>query len=228
MKYQQIISKIKSSYNPKNIAGMKRFGINVENAYGIPMPELRKLGKQIGKDHESAKQLWNSKIHDARILASIIEQPEMITERQMDSWVKEFDSWDLCDQCCMNLFSETEFANKKAFEWIKSKETFIKRAGFVIMAVLSVHNKDMADKDFQKFLPFIKKESTDERNFVRKAVNWALRQIGKRNMVLNQEAVKLSKELMKSDSKSARWIGSDAYRELTNPKTVARIKNKKR
>ncbi|MBU0952385.1 MAG: DNA alkylation repair protein [Elusimicrobia bacterium] len=228
MNYQQIISKIKSLYNPKNIAGMKRFGINVKNAYGVPIPELRKIGRLVKKDHEIAKQLWNSGIHEARILASIVDDPKQITSKQMDDWVKEFNSWDICDQCCMNLFSETEIGYNKAIDWAKRKEEFEKRAGFALMAVIAVHNKKLPDKELIKFFPIIKRESTDERNFVRKAVNWALRQIGKRNMALNREAVKLSKELKDSQNKSACWIGTDAYRELTNPKVVERIKNKKR
>lgn len=228
MNYKEIIAKIKSFYNPKNIAGMARFGINVENAYGTPIPELRKLGRQVKKDHETAKQLWASGIHDARILASIVDDPKQVTPKQMDEWVKGFNSWDLCDQCCSNLFGETEFAYQKAVEWSKRKEEFVKRAGFTLMAVVAVHDKHLKDKGFEKLLPIIKRESTDERNFVRKAVNWALRQIGKRNIELNKKAAAVALELKNSENKTARWIGMDAYRELTDPKVVARIKNKRK
>jgi len=228
MNYKEIIAKIKSFHNPKNIAGMARFGINVKNAYGVPMPELRKLGRMIKKDHQTAKQLWASGIHEARVLAGIIDDPKQVTPKQMEEWVKEFDSWDLCDQCCMNLFGETGFALDKVVEWPKRKEEFVKRAGFAIMAVIAVHNKQLKDSDFDKLFPIIKRESTDERNFVRKAVNWALRQIGKRNMELNKKAAALALELKNSKSKSARWIGTDAYRELTDPKILKRIKDKGR
>jgi 3-methyladenine DNA glycosylase AlkD len=139
-----------------------------------------------------------------------------VTERQMERWVKDFDSWDVCDQVCSNLFDQTEFAHKKVLDWSKREEEFAKRAGFVLMAALAVHDKEAGDKDFLKFLPIIKREALDERNFVKKAVNWALRQIGKRNLLLNQMAVKMAKEIQGIDSKSAKWIASDAIRELTS------------
>jgi 3-methyladenine DNA glycosylase AlkD len=139
-----------------------------------------------------------------------------VTEKQMESWVKDFDSWDICDQCCSNLFDKTKFAHKKAIEWSKRREEFVKRAGFVLMATLAVHDKEAGDKEFLKFLPIIIREATDDRNFVKKAVNWALRQIGKRNSALNKIAIQTAKEIQKIDSKSAKWIASDAIRELTS------------
>lgn len=211
-----ILKKLKSLSNPKAVAGMARFGINPENTYGISIPNLRKMAKQIGKDHMLANQLWASGTHEARILAGMIDDPEVVTEKQIEQWVKEFDSWDVCDQVCMNLFEDTPFASKKAVAWSKRKEEFIKRAGFVIMARLAVSNKKADDKQFEKFLPIIKRESADNRNFVKKAVNWALRQIGKRNINLNKEAIKTAKEIQKIDSRAARWIASDALRELTS------------
>jgi 3-methyladenine DNA glycosylase AlkD len=197
MTYQDIIKLLKSHSNPKNVAGMARFGINSKNTLGISMPFLRNLGKKIGKDHNLALKLWQSKIHEAMILAVLIDDPKLVTEKQMDSWVKDFDSWDVCDQACLNLFDKTEFAWDKVIEWSKRKEEFVKRAGFALMAVLAVHDKKAKDEQFIKLFPIIKRESTDERNFVKKAVNWALRQIGKRNANLNKQALKIAEEILK-------------------------------
>jgi 3-methyladenine DNA glycosylase AlkD len=195
---------------------MARFGINPSNTYGVSIPQLRAIAKRVGKNHGLAQELWASGIHEARILAGIIDDPRMVTEKQLDRWVREFDSWDVCDQCCSNLFGETEFAYKKAFEWSSKEGEFVKRAGFVMMAVLAVHDKNAKDEEFMKFLPIIKIKSDDERNFVKKAVNWALRQIGKRNFDLNVAAIKTAKEIQEIDSKSAKWIAADAVRELTS------------
>ncbi len=217
MEYEEILIKLKSLSNPDAVAGMARFGINPKNTYGVSIPVLRKMAKQIGKNHLLAQQLWtSSSIHEARILAGMIDVPEKVTETQLERWVKDFDSWDVCDQCCSNLFDKTKVAHKKALEWSKRREAFVKRAGFVLMATLAVHDKEADNRKFMRFLPVIKREATDERNFVKKAVNWALRQIGKRNSALNKIAIQKAKEIQKIDSKSAKWIASDALRELTS------------
>lgn len=224
MQYNEVLKKLKSLSNPKALEGMARFDINTKNiTYGASMPELRKLAKDIGKNHNLAQQLWKSKIHEARIIAGLIDISEEVTEEQMEKWVKDFDSWDICDQVCMNLFVKTRFAYKKAEEWGFRKEEFVKRAAFALMASLAVHDKKAKDEAFLKFLPIIKRESLDERNFVRKAVNWALRQIGKRNKNLNKEAIKVSKEIQKINSKTAKWIASDAIRELTSKNIQKRL-----
>jgi len=217
MEYKEVINKLRSLSNPKNVEGMTRFGINPENTFGISIPDLRKLAKQIGKDHNLALQLWKSGYHEARILAGMIDVPELVTEAQMDSWIKDFNSWDLCDQVCMNLFGNTIFAFEKAIEWTKLKPEFEKRAGFALMAVLAWHDKKEDDKKFLKFLPYIKSAATDERNYVKKAVNWALRQIGKRSLSLREQSKKLAEDIIRSypNSKSAKWIARDAIRELT-------------
>lgn len=216
MQVEEILTKLRSMSDPKAVEGMARFGINPKNTYGVSIPTLRAMAEVIGRDHALALQLWSSGIHEARILTSMIDSPELITEEQMERWVRDFDSWDVCDQCCSNLFDRTEFAYQKAVEWSKRKEEFVKRAGFVLMAALAVHDKKAKDEEFVRFLPLIKGESTDDRNFVKKAVNWALRQIGKRNAVLNKEAIKTAKEIQKIDSKTAKWVASDALRELTS------------
>jgi len=227
MKYNDIIQKIKSLSDPEAVKGMARFGINPENTYGVSVYTLRDMAKEIGKDHALAQQLWASGIHEARLLASFIDEAGMVTEAQMESWVEDFDSWDVCDQCCSNLFDKTKFAHQKAVAWSEREEEFVKRAGFVMMAALAVHDKKATDEDFSKFLPIIKREAGDSRNFVKKAVNWALRQIGKRNHNLNQMAVKTAEEIQQIDSKSARWIAADAIRELTGEKVRNRLNTAK-
>jgi 3-methyladenine DNA glycosylase AlkD/drug/metabolite transporter (DMT)-like permease len=203
MTYSEIIQKLKAKRNPRNIAGMARFGINPKNTLGISLPVLRSMAKSIGTDHALALKLWASGIHEARILASIVEDPARVTETQMDSWVAQFDSWDVCDQCCGNLFNKTRFAYRKTVEWSRRKEEFQKRAGFALMAYLAVHDKNANDAAFERFLPLIVRGARDERNFVKKAVNWALRQIGKRNPHLNRAAIRTASEIAKLDSKSA-------------------------
>jgi len=224
--YAQIIEKLRLLSNPVAVQGMARYGINPKNAFGVSIPALRKLAKETGKNHDLAEQLWNSKIHEARILASMIDIPSEVTERQTEKWVEDFDSWDVCDQVCNNLFRKTEFAENKAIEWSERQEEFVKRAGFVLMACLAVHDKQAEDTQFEKLFPIIKREADDERNYVKKAVNWALRQIGKRNVSLNKKAIALSKEIKKLDSKNAKWIASDALRELTDEKIQSNLMTK--
>jgi len=214
MESVEIIKKLKSMANPKNLEGMARFKVGGKNTLGISIPELRNLAKQIGKNHELALKLWISGIHEAKILASMIDEDDKVSNKQMDSWIKDFDSWDVCDQVCMNLFSKIDVAYEKCIEWSRRKEEFEKRAGFALMACLAWQNKNIKDSDLIKFFPIIKRESTDERNFVKKAVNWALRQIGKRNKNLRKEAIKTADEILKINSKSAKWIAGDALREL--------------
>ncbi len=205
MTIEEIIFELKkhSHSNSKDKQGMARFGINPERALGVRAPVLRLLAKKIGKDHKLASGLWKTKIHEARILASMIDEPEKVTAKQTDQWVKCFNSWDLCDQCCINLFSKLPFAWEKAIDWSKKEEEFERRAGFALMACLAWQNKKANDEKFVKFFPIIKKYANDERNFVKKAVNWALRQIGKRNRTLNKQAINLAKEFAKIDSPCA-------------------------
>ena len=219
MTYFEILKKLKSSGSKKAIEGMARFGIRPKTkVYGVSMADLRIMAKRIEKSHALALRLWNSGVHEAQILASIVDKIEKVTEKQMEQWMKDFDSWDVCDQVCMNLFWRAPFSHRKATEWSGRKNEFEKRAGFALMAVLAWKDKNSSDAKFKKFFPLIKKESIDERNFVKKSVNWALRQIGKRNAKLNELAIKTAKEILKIDSKSARWIARDALKELTKKK----------
>ena len=228
MNYDEILSRLRSLSNPEAVAGMARFGINPKNTYGVSIPNLRKIAAQIGRDHLLAQQLWASGIHEARILAGMIDDPEKVTEYQMEKWAESFDSWDVCDQCCSNLFDKTQFAYEKAAEWSSCKEEFVKRASFALMAALSVHDKKAHDDKFLRFLPLIKRESSDERNYVMKAVNWALRQIGKRNLHLNRSAIAAARDIRKLDSTSARWIATDALRELTSENVQKKLKSRSR
>lgn len=224
MNCNDTLHRMKTLSDPKAVEGMARYGINPQNAYGVSVPNLRQMAKEIGVNHDLAIELWSSDIHEARILASMIADPKLTTEELMESWVKDFDSWDVCDQCCMNLFKRTPFAYRKAIEWSRNEEEFIKRAGFVMMACLAVGDKKAKDRQFEPFFPIIKGEATDDRNFVKKAVNWALRQIGKRNLNLNAAAVKVAREIQQIDSRSARWIASDAIRELTSEAVQSRLR----
>ena len=213
---EYVIDEIKRRSSPKAVAGMARFGIQTTTAIGVSIPQLRYLAKKVGTDHELAQKLWKTGIHEARILASMIDDPTKVSEAQMEEWATDFDSWDVVDGCCGNLFDKTQFANRKANEWSARKEEFTKRAGFVLMAELAVHNKEASNKTFLDFLPLIIREASDERNFVKKAVNWALRQIGKRNTALNAAAIKTCAKIRDLDSGSAKWVAADALRELTS------------
>jgi len=226
MTYPQILQTLKSHYKPENIAGMARFGIVAKKAYGVPAPELRKLAKQIRKDHDLAQRLWASGIHDARLLAALIDDPKQVTEQQMESWVVDFDNWAICDGVCLHLFDRTPFAHRKAIEWSARAEEFVKRAGFALMAVLAVHDKRAADAAFERFLPIIERAFDDDRNFVKKAVNWAVRQIGKRNSALNSKAIAAADRLRKHDTRAARWIAADALRELRSEAVQKRLRAK--
>jgi len=223
---KDIIQQLKNHSNTNAKEGMARYGISIDNALGVSIPVLRKIAKTIGKNHQLAVELWTTNIHEAQILAGMIDNPILVTEIQMDSWANDFDSWDLCDQTCNNLFCYTKFAYKKALSWPKSKKEFIRRAGFVLMAVLAVHDKNLKDDDFLPFFSLIKKYSLDEKNFVKKAVNWALRQIGKRNSNLNLAALKTAKEISNLDSKIAKWIANDAIRELMSSSVQKKLQEK--
>ena len=221
-----IIKRLKSLSNPEAVKGMAKYGINLEKNLGVSIPHLRQIAREIGRNHKLALNLWATGIHDARILAGMIGEPDKVSEKQIEQWICEFDSWDVCDEVCMNLFEKLPLAYKKAVEWSSRNEEFVKRAGFTLMARLAVSDKKAEDEKFIELFPCIKKESADSRNYVKKAVNWALRQIGKRNLNLNKMAVKVGEEIYSLDSKSARWIASDALRELKSEKVLRRLIDK--
>lgn len=209
--------------DPTQLAGMARFGIVTDRALGISVTDLRTLARTLGRDHRLAAGLWRSGIHEARILASIVDEPSRVTEAQMERWVAAFDSWDLCDQVCGNLFDRTPFAFTKALEWSGRDPEFTKRAGFALMAWAAVHRKDVPDRTFESFLGPIRDQATDDRIYVKKAVSWALRQIGKRSPGLHRKAVTTAHAIARIDAPSARWTARDALRELESPAVLERL-----
>jgi len=219
----EVLEQLKAKAKPENLAGMARYGIVTENRFGVSIPELRKMAKDTGKNHALALGLWRTGNSEAMILASIIAEPEKLTDAQMEECVKDVNSWDVCDQVCNNLFSRSPLAWKKVVDWSKREETFVKRAAFSMLSSLAVHDKKAPDKQFIEFLGVIKCEASDDRNFVKKAVNWALRNIGKRNINLNKAAINVAKELRQSGSKESRWIGSNALKELESSAVQQRL-----
>jgi len=210
----EVILLLKEKSNPIHLAGMKRFGIENSMALGIPIPELRKLARVIKRDHPLALALWETSFHEARILATMVADPASVTEEQFDKWVSGFNSWDICDQTCGNLLDRTPFAIDKAIAYSAREEEFVKRAGFVLMAEYAIHNKAANDAVFIDFFQIIEREACDNRNFVKKAVNWALRQIGKRNELLRLYAIETAHRILMKDCKAARWVASNALNEL--------------
>ncbi|OOQ60103.1 DNA alkylation repair protein [Mucilaginibacter pedocola] len=211
---QHIINLLKARANAKYLAGMQRFGIDDQYALGVRIPEVRKIAKAYKKNHQLALQLWATGIHEARIMASMVDDPAQVTAQQIDEWTAQFYSWDLCDQVCGNLFDRTPFAVAKAFEFSAREEEYVKRTGFVLMAEYAIHHKKATNEELMQFFPIMEREAWDGRNFVKKAVNWALRQIGKRNAFLRAEAIATAHRILQQDSKAAKWIANDALREL--------------
>jgi 3-methyladenine DNA glycosylase AlkD len=224
---QDILRELESRGDPANVAGMARYGIRSAKAFGVGAPVVRAMAKAIGTDRALASALWKTGALEARILAALIDDPARVTRAQMERWVLQFDNWALCDGACANLFDRTPFAVEQAAAWAIRPEEFVKRAGFVLMATLAVHDKAAPDAIFVRFLSLVEREADDPRNFVKKAVNWALRQIGKRNMTLHGEAVDACRRLIARPASAARWVGRDALRELTGEKTVARIRRRR-
>jgi 3-methyladenine DNA glycosylase AlkD len=221
-----VISELQLLGNPLVVAEAGRVGITAQNQLGVPMPAVRNLAKPIGKDHALAAELWASGVFEARVVATLIDDPKQVTVAQMEAWAQDFDNWALVDQTCGNLFDRTPYAYDKAIKWTERSEEFIKRAGFTLMAYLAVHDKKASNMQFTPFFPLMLREATDERNFVKKAINWALRGIGKRNMVLNQLAIQTALDIQMLDSKPARWIAADALRELRSEAVQSRLLNK--
>ena len=221
---EDILKKLKEKARPNQLEGMARYGMTVEKRLGVSIPELRLLAKKIGKDHKLALELWKVGIDEAKILAAMIDDPQKLTEEQMKDWVKDINSWDVCDQVCMNLFEKSPLAWKKIRDWSSRYEEFVKRTAFSLIACLAWHDKKTADEKFIALFPVIREGATDERNFVKKAVNWAMRNMGKRNGNLNKAVIDVAKEMQKLDSKAARWIATDAIKELQSEAVQRRLK----
>lgn len=221
---EDVLEKLKKNARLGQLQGMARYGMTVEKRLGVSIPELRLLAKEIGKDHKLSLGLWKTGIDDARILAAMIDDPQKLTEEQMEDWVKDINSWDVCDQVCMNLFEKSPLAWKKIQDWSVREEEFVKRTAFSLIACLAWHDKKTEDDKFMAIFPMIKQGAIDERNFVKKAVNWSLRNMGKRNRNLNRAVMDLAKEIHMLDSKAARWIASDAIKELESQAVQRRLK----
>lgn len=221
---EDILKKLKEKARPDQVERMARFGMSPELRMGVKVPDLRKIAKEAGKDHELALELWRTGIPDAQIVAALVGEPERLTEAQMEDWVKDFNSWDVCDQVCMTLFDKSPLAIKKIHDWSRRREEFVKRAAFALIACVAWHDKESEDETFNQFFPLIIRGATDGRNFVKKSVSWALRHIGKRNIDLNKAAIKAAEEIKGLDSKAARWIASDALRELRSDNVQRRLR----
>jgi len=226
MQSRDVLQAIDALASGHVLESMKRFGILTDNARGVNTPALKALARNIGRDHQLAQKLWATGIFEARAIAAMIDEPDEVTRRQVEAWARDLNSWAICDACCCYLFRKTPFAWEKAAAWAGRKPEFVKRAGFALMAYLAVHDKAAADEQFVQLLPVIERESDDDRPFVRKAVNWALRQIGKRNLRLHVLATAAAERIKARGTRSARWIAADALRELRNPKVAARIRAK--
>lgn len=218
-----LIARLEALASPADAAGMARFGIRGARVLGVPVKTLRALARETGRSHALAEGLWASGIHEARILASIVAEPKRVDPAQMERWVADLDSWDLCDQCCTNLWVRTPFARDKALEWSEREEEFVKRAGFVLMVQVAGKDKSAPVTLLHRYLARAEAAAGDERNFVKKAISWALREIGQRSPELNAAAVTVARRLQEADSRAARWVGSDALRELTSEKVAQRV-----
>ena len=225
---EEVLEKLKAKARSDRLEGMARYGMVADRRMGVSVPDMRKMAKELGKDHELALELWKTGIPEARIVAAMIGEPEKLTEEQMEGWVKDINSWDVCDQVCMNLFEKTPLAWKKILDWSDREEEFVKRTAFALIACLAWHDKKAEDERFIKLLPVVRRGATDERNYVKKAVNWALRNIGKRNPGLNKAAIETAKEIRQIDSKAARWIASNALKELESEAVRRRLKKRVR
>jgi 3-methyladenine DNA glycosylase AlkD len=221
------LQELKKLGEKRNVEGMARFGIVAKQALGVAKPKMDELARRIGWDHRLALKLWGTGVHDARILAGMIDEPVRVTREQMERWVRDFDNWDVCDGTCCHLFVFATPAWEKAIQWTSRKAEFEKRAGFALLAYLAYRDKTAPDAKFSRVLPILLRETHDERNFVRKAVNWALRNIGKRNKRLNAQAIRTAEKMRRMDSRSTWWIAADALRALRSGAVQARLLRKK-
>jgi len=220
---EEALEMLRARAEPGSVEGMARYGMTLDGRLGVRVPEMRKIAKKLGRDHRLALGLWETEVPEARILASMVDDPRRLTDQQMDDWAAGFDSWDVCDQVCMNLFDKSPLAWRKVAEWSEREEEFVKRAAFALIACLAWHDKTATDERFIELLPIIRREATDERNYVKKAASWALRHIGKRNRALNAAAIAEAREIGRIDSRAARWIASDAIRELEGEAVQRRL-----
>ncbi len=221
------VASLKRLASKKTRDGMARYGLPSDKALGVPVGKIQQLAKSRGRNHELAAALWDNGWYEARLLAAYVDEPERVTPAQMDRWCRDFDNWGIVDTVCFVLFDRTPHAWGKIEPWSQRSDEFGKRAGFVLMACLALHDKIAPDENFLAWLPLIEKGARDERNFVKKGVNWALRAIGRRNLALHAAAVTVAQRLSASPQAAARWVGKDAFRELTSPAVTRRLKQRR-
>lgn len=221
-----VLEELNAAADPSRKPGMARLGINIERAIGVSIPDCRLIAASHSDDHALALALWKTGVHEARIAAAMIDRVDEVTDDQMEAWVEDFDSWDLCDQVCGNLFSKTASALSTARRWCARDEEFVKRAGYAMIAERAAWGVGVSDAELQRQLPLIRRGASDERNYVKKAVSWSLRNIGKRNMSLNQAAIEEAERIAALDSKAARWVATDALRELRSDEVQTRLRAK--
>jgi 3-methyladenine DNA glycosylase AlkD len=222
----QAMALLQRQARPAELAGMARFGINPEGRLGLSVPAMRTIAKTLGREHALALALWDTGVPDARIVAAMVAEPQRLTARQMDAWASGFNSWDVCDQVCANVFSASPLAWDKVEQWAGRDEEFVRRAAFALLAALVVHDKQASDARFVDALTLIETAAGDERNYVKKAVNWALRCIGKRNAALNAAAITCAQRIRQQGTRAARWIAADALRELGSEAVQQRLQKR--
>lgn len=221
-----VLTWLESHGSHTNREGMARFGIVSAHVYGISVATLRAHAKVLGKSHALALALWETGSHEARMLAAFVDEPALVTSTQMNAWCRDFDNWALCDTVCFHLFDRSPLAYGKVESWARRRAEFEKRAGFALLASLALHDKRADDARFIPTFDLVKQAAKDERNFVKKAVSWALKGVGQRSTALHTRAVALARELAASSERTERWIGKDALRDLTEDKTLARLKRR--
>jgi 3-methyladenine DNA glycosylase AlkD len=212
-----VLARLRALADPSRLPGMARYGIDAEHAYGVTVAELRPIARELRPDHDLAAALWDSGVHEARILASLVDDAALVDDAQFERWAAGFRSWDLCDQVCQNLFRHAAPAWSKAVEWTRRPEPFVKRAGFSLMAGLAVADKKAGDERFVALLEPLAAAADDDRPLVRKGASWALRAIGKRTATLRPRAVDVAERLRAAPGRGARWVGADALHELQRP-----------
>ncbi|HMD31592.1 MAG TPA: DNA alkylation repair protein [Candidatus Acidoferrales bacterium] len=222
----EILARMGAIGSPRDAQKLSYWGIVAARSYGLSAPQMHALAREAGRDHALALELWATGVHDARHVAALTADPALCTEELLEAWAREFSSWDIVDGCCCYLFIYTRYGWKKTAEWSRRPEEFVKRAAFSLMAYLAVHDKAAPDGKFLRLLPIIEREAHDERNFVRKAVNWALRQIGKRNLRLHRSAIAAGERIRRQGTRPARWIAADALRELGSSAVQIRLREK--
>jgi 3-methyladenine DNA glycosylase AlkD len=222
-----VLTWLKRHSSARTREGMARYGIPADNASGVSVADIRRIAKRLGRNHDLALALWDTGNYEARMLTPFIDEPARVTPSQMDRWCRDFDSWAICDALCFHLFDKTRHAWQKIAKWSNHREEFVKRAAFALLASVALHDKTAPNAPFLKSFVLIERAATDDRNFVKKAVSWALRGIGKRNPALNAAAIKLARRLADSPHPAARWTGRDALRDLATPASLRRMKKRK-